>query len=223
MEIYISVLEEDARQANKEPDLKAVGDRDEGMRKEYKHACLIAQDSLAQHQNMFDIRNGLSINDTQQPRAQPIANAAAAPNNPGRQYKANGKFKPDTLTKDASAGQYEFWKRQFRRSYTTSNMDLAPKWDQRGHLEKCIDAQLGTALTSDKDVNEDTRIWPSGAGCTVNCMYAVDKLFLKSQPLVDRRRAVFHCKQTIGQKMSQLITEKAVSYTHLTLPTTPYV
>ena len=34
MEIYISVLEEDARQANKEPDLKAVGDRDEGMRKE---------------------------------------------------------------------------------------------------------------------------------------------------------------------------------------------
>ena len=31
MEIYMSVLEEDARQANKEPDLKAVGDRDERM------------------------------------------------------------------------------------------------------------------------------------------------------------------------------------------------
>ena len=106
MEIYISVLEEEARQANKEPDLKVVGDRDEGMRKEYEHACLIAQDSLAQHQNMSDIRNGLSIDETQQ---QPITNnAAAAPNNPGRQYKANGEFKPDTLTKDASAGQYEF-------------------------------------------------------------------------------------------------------------------
>ena len=39
-------------------------------------------------------------------------------------------------------------------------------------------------------------------------MYALDKLFLKSQPLADRWRAVFHCKQTIGQKMSQLITEK---------------
>ena len=39
-------------------------------------------------------------------------------------------------------------------------------------------------------------------------MYALDKLFLKSQPLVDRRRAVFHCEQTIGQKMSQLITKK---------------
>ena len=83
METYISVLEEDGKQANKEPDLKAVGDRDEGMRKEYEHACLIAQ-----HQNMSDIRNGLSINKTQQPRAQPIANAAVAPNNPGRQYKA---------------------------------------------------------------------------------------------------------------------------------------
>ena len=102
---------------------------------------------------MSDIRNGLSIDNTQQPRAQPIANAAAAPNNPGRQYKANGEFKPDTLTKDASAGQYEFWKRQFRRYYTTSNMDLAPIGDQRGHLEKYIDAQLGTALTSDKDIN----------------------------------------------------------------------
>ena len=40
-------------------------------------------------------------------------------------------------------------------------MDLAPIGDQRGHLEKFIDAQLGTALTSDKDINEDTRIWPS--------------------------------------------------------------
>ena len=87
-------------------------------------------------------------------------------------------------------------------------MDLAPIGDQRGHLEKCIDAQLGTALMSNKDINEDTRIWPSGAGCTINCMYALDKLFLKSQPLADRRRVVFHCKQTIGQKMSQLITEK---------------
>ena len=99
------------------------------MRKEYEHACLIAQDSLAQHQNMSDIRNGLSIDDTQQPRVQPIANAAAAPNNPGRKYKANGEFKPDTLTKDASTGQYEFWKRQFRRYYATSNIG-----DQRGHL-----------------------------------------------------------------------------------------
>ena len=49
MEIYIAVLEEDARQAGKEPDLKAVGDRDEGMRKEYEHACIIAQDCLAEH------------------------------------------------------------------------------------------------------------------------------------------------------------------------------
>ena len=64
MEIYIAVLEEDTRQANKEPDLKAVGDRDEGRRKDYKHACLIAQDCLAEHQNMSEIRNGLSINDT---------------------------------------------------------------------------------------------------------------------------------------------------------------
>ena len=78
----------------------------------------------------------------------------------------------------------------------------------RDSLEKCIDAQLGTALTSDKDINEDMRIWPAAAGCTINCVYALDKLFLKSQPLADRRRVVFHCKQTIGQKMSQLITEK---------------
>ena len=50
-------------------------------------------------------------------------------------------------------------------------MDLAPIGDERGHLEKCIDAQLGTALTSDKDINEDTRIWPAAAGCTINCMF----------------------------------------------------
>ena len=76
MEIYISVLEEEARQANREPDLKAVGDK--------AVACITTQDCLAKHQNMSDIRNGLSINETQQHRAQPIANAAAAPNNPGR-------------------------------------------------------------------------------------------------------------------------------------------
>ena len=39
-------------------------------------------------------------------------------------------------------------------------------------------------------------------------MHALDKLFLKSQPLADRWRAVYHCKQAAGQKMSQLITEK---------------
>ena len=39
-------------------------------------------------------------------------------------------------------------------------------------------------------------------------MNALDKLFLKIQPLADRRRAIFHYKQTIGQKMSQLIAEK---------------
>ena len=73
-------------------------------------------------------------------------------------------------------------------------MDLAPIGDPRDHLEKCIDAQLGTALTSDRDINEDTRIWPAAAGCTINCIHALDKLFLKSQPLADRRRAVYHCK-----------------------------
>ena len=101
------MLEEDARQAGKDPDLKAVFDRDEGMRKEYELACLLAQDCLAEHQNMSDIRNGLSIDDTQQPRAALMQNATA-PNNAERQYKANGEFKPDTLTKDASTGQYEF-------------------------------------------------------------------------------------------------------------------
>ena len=40
-------------------------------------------------------------------------------------------------------------------------MDLAPIEDQRGHLEKCVDAHLGTALTGGKDVNEDARNWPA--------------------------------------------------------------
>ena len=142
MEIYIAVLEEEARQADKEPDLKAVSDRDEGMRAEYERACIIASDCLAEHQNMSDIRNGLSIDVTQQPGAA-LIQTAAAPNNAGRQYKANGEFKPDTLTKDASAGQYEFWKRRFKRYYNTSNMDLAPIGDQRAHLEKCLDTHLG--------------------------------------------------------------------------------
>ena len=65
MEMYIAVLEEDARQAGKDPDFKAVSNRDKGMRKEYELACLLAQDCLAEHQNMSDIRNGLSIDDTQ--------------------------------------------------------------------------------------------------------------------------------------------------------------
>ena len=95
-----------------------------------------ASEAIALHQNMSDIRNGLSISDVQRPRAGQAQAPAAAPNNTGRQYKANGEFKPDTLTKYASAGQYEFWKRQFRRYYNTTNMDLVPIEDQRGHLEK---------------------------------------------------------------------------------------
>ena len=119
MEIYISVLEEEARQEGVEPDLRQVGEREEGMRKEYERACLTAQECLAEHQNMSDIRRGLPIGSNQQPRAQP-----ADQNAPGRLYKANGEFKPDTLTKDSSAGQYEFWIRQFKRYYATSNLSL---------------------------------------------------------------------------------------------------
>ena len=77
----------------------------------------------------------MSISDDQRPRAALMQTVAAVLHNTDRQYKANGEFKPDTLTKDASAGQYEFWIRQFRRYYTTSNMDLAPIEIQRGHLE----------------------------------------------------------------------------------------
>ena len=96
---------------------------------------------------MSDIRNSMSISDDQRPRATLMETAVAAPNNTGRQYKTNGEFKPDTLTKEASTGQYEFWKRQFRRYYTTFNMDLAPIEDQRGHLEKCADAHLVTKIS----------------------------------------------------------------------------
>ena len=60
-------------------------------------------------------------------------------------------------------------------------MDLVPIDFQRGHLEKCVDTHLSTALTGDKDINEDTRIWPAEPGCTVNCIHTLDKLFLKSQ------------------------------------------
>ena len=55
MEIYISVLEEEARQAEREPDLRSVGEREEGMRREYEQACIVAQQCLAEHQNMSDI------------------------------------------------------------------------------------------------------------------------------------------------------------------------
>ena len=95
MEIYISVLEEEARQEGVEPALREVGEREEGMRKEYERACLTVQECLAEHQNMSDIRRGLPIGNNQQPRAQPADNAAAVHNAPGRLYKANGEFKPD--------------------------------------------------------------------------------------------------------------------------------
>ena len=45
MKIYNSVLEEEARQDEREPDLRAVGERDEGMRREYEQACIIAPNS----------------------------------------------------------------------------------------------------------------------------------------------------------------------------------
>ena len=48
------MLEEEARQDGREPDLRLVGERDEGMRTEYKQACIVAQQCLAKHQNMSD-------------------------------------------------------------------------------------------------------------------------------------------------------------------------
>ena len=128
--------EEDARVNGTKVDKTTYDNRDEGMRNEYKKACLEASEAIAHHENMSDIRNGLSISDDQRPRAAQMQAAAAAPNNAGRQYKANNESKPDTLTKDAPTGQYEFWKRQFGWYYNTSNMDLASIEDQRGHLEK---------------------------------------------------------------------------------------
>ena len=52
MEIYVAVLEEDARAAGKDADLIAFNDRGKGMRTEYEQACLVASEALAEHQNM---------------------------------------------------------------------------------------------------------------------------------------------------------------------------
>ena len=88
MEVHVAVLEEDARVAGKEADLRAFSDRDEGMRNEYEQACLVASDALAEHQNMSDIRNGMSISDDQRPRAALMQTAAATTN------KQAGNTKP---------------------------------------------------------------------------------------------------------------------------------
>ena len=84
MEVYVAVLEEDARAAGKDADLRPFNDRDEGMRTKYKQACLVASEDLAKHQNMLDIRNGMSIHYDQRPRAALMQAAAAASQNAGR-------------------------------------------------------------------------------------------------------------------------------------------
>ena len=76
--------------------------------------------------------------------------------------------------------------------------------DQRGHLEKCVDAHLGTAITSDKDINEDTRIWPAGAGCTINNIHVLNKLFLKSQPLAADGEPYSTASRRSGRKCPSL-------------------
>ena len=52
MEIYVAVLEEDARVAGKDADLRAFTDKDEGMRAEYEQACLVASDALAEPEHV---------------------------------------------------------------------------------------------------------------------------------------------------------------------------
>ena len=77
MEIYVAVLEENARVDSKDANLRSFTDRDEGVRAEYEQACLVATEALAEHQNMSDIRNGMSISDDQRPRATLMHTAAA--------------------------------------------------------------------------------------------------------------------------------------------------
>ena len=81
MKIYVAVLQEDARVAGKNADLRAFTDKDEVIRAKYEQACLFASDALAEHQNMSDIRNGMSISDDQRPRATLMQTSVAAPNN----------------------------------------------------------------------------------------------------------------------------------------------
>ena len=83
-----AVLEEDARVAGKDVDLRAFNDNDKGMRAEYEQACLVASEDLAKHQNMWDIRNGMPISDDQRPRAALMQTAAATTN------KQAGNTKP---------------------------------------------------------------------------------------------------------------------------------
>ena len=117
----------------------------------------------------------------------------AKPNNAGKHKRHAGR---NVRRQHPYAGH--------KHAQKDSTNGCQPPKKETGHLEKCVDANLGRVLTSNRDINEDTRIWTAAAGCTINCIHALDKLFLKSQPLADRRRAIFHCKQTIGQKTSQL-------------------
>ena len=103
------------------------------------------------------------------------------------------QLKPDTLSRDASAGELCIWCRKYEAYYQASNMQLARNQVQQAYLLNCLDSELYLRLTS--AIAATMPVLGAGA----SCLTMLANIFCQKYPLLLRRKKFFVMEQQSGQ------------------------
>ena len=149
----------------------------------------------------------------------------------------NKSLKPFTLLPSHTPADFRHWKKLYKAYFRTSHMEVLDPEDQQVYLQSCVDPSVWGRIHM--LVKDDTPAFDDGFRRSLMAMLQED--LLDRYPVFTRRLAFFRCDQQTGEdtttwvgRLEELSVEAeitnitadevlTVSYTHLTLPTTPYV
>ena len=133
------------------------------------------------------------------------SNATAGNATPGVP-RSNDFLKPQTLESDDKPSVLRQWKKAFTAYYKQHRMDLMSPDEQQLYFSHCLSKKLFSRI--ENDIKATTPILPvehkPDEEEPPSCFKLLDEDFLRTYPLVKRRRDAFELKQQPGQKYSDM-------------------
>ena len=184
------------------------------------------------------------------PRDAAPALAAPAPR-PSSSKPSSSELKPEKLTHDESTSTFRTWKKQFRAYYDSAQLGALPCSQQQAYLCNCLDTVLRARI--DREASNTTPVYTpitrlitcmSILDQTFLESYPIhvlrkhffDACQKEGQSVIEFREELLSllgeadgvnitCNDLICMMLQIGLSDHnlPVSYTHLTLPTTPYV
>ena len=117
--------------------------------------------------------------------------------------KANDPMTPWKLPPDAKPSMLRAWKKRFEVWYNSHYMKEMDRKEQQLHFLSCLTPVLEARMQA--IINDTTEVLPQGDQNVTSCMELLEKEFLQTYPLVNRRHEFFSCTQGQNQNLTDFV------------------